>query len=113
MQILLTFQGTELACAIYLSVFLSVLSQHKEFSSGIRNDKIFSNSNDPNATISFAFIHAERLTMRMKNGLSSSLNYKPAEYEKLQAIMEAKRLESNLIGQKVNFSQDQSLKWQM
>lgn len=46
----------------------------------------------------------ERLTMRMKNGLSSSLNYKPAEYEKLQAIMEAKRLESNLIGQKVQRS---------
>ncbi|KAK7939490.1 hypothetical protein WMY93_002816 [Mugilogobius chulae] len=46
----------------------------------------------------------ERLTMRMKNGFSSSLMYRPAEYEKLRAIMEAKRQESNLIGQKVQRS---------
>lgn len=38
----------------------------------------------------------------MKNGLGSS-KYKWAEYEKLQAIVDAKRLESDLIGQKVNF----------
>uniref|UniRef100_A0A673CWH3 Coiled-coil domain containing 148 n=1 Tax=Sphaeramia orbicularis TaxID=375764 RepID=A0A673CWH3_9TELE len=44
----------------------------------------------------------EKLTLRMKNGLGSS-KYKPAEYERLQAIVDAKRLESNLIGQKVNF----------
>uniref|UniRef100_A0A3Q3K154 Coiled-coil domain containing 148 n=1 Tax=Monopterus albus TaxID=43700 RepID=A0A3Q3K154_MONAL len=42
----------------------------------------------------------EKLTLRMKNGLSSS-KYKPAEYERLQAIVDAKRLESELIGQKV------------
>ncbi|XP_041663483.1 coiled-coil domain-containing protein 148-like [Cheilinus undulatus] len=43
---------------------------------------------------------AEKLTARMKNGLSSC-KYKPAEYERLQAIIDAKRLESDLIGQKV------------
>ncbi|KAM3607701.1 uncharacterized protein V6R79_012258 [Siganus canaliculatus] len=43
---------------------------------------------------------AGKLTLRMKNGLSST-KYKPAEYERLQAIVDAKRLESDLIGQKV------------
>ncbi|XP_017279986.1 coiled-coil domain-containing protein 148 [Kryptolebias marmoratus] len=43
---------------------------------------------------------AEKLTLRMKNGLGSS-KYKPTEYERLQAIVDAKRLESELIGQKV------------
>lgn len=38
----------------------------------------------------------------MKNGLGSS-KYKPAEYKRLQAIVDAKRLESDLIGQKVHF----------
>ncbi|CAL1582421.1 unnamed protein product [Knipowitschia caucasica] len=47
--------------------------------------------------------YVERLTMRMKNGFSSPM-CKPAEYEKLQAIMEAKRQESNLIGHKVQGS---------
>ncbi|KAF3694911.1 Coiled-coil domain-containing protein 148 [Channa argus] len=42
----------------------------------------------------------EKLTHRMKNGLGSS-KYKPAEYKKLQAIVDAKRLEFDLIGQKV------------
>ncbi|KAI4805323.1 hypothetical protein KUCAC02_009947 [Chaenocephalus aceratus] len=42
----------------------------------------------------------EKLTLRMKNGLGSS-KYKPAEYQKLQAIVDAKRLESDLIGLKV------------
>ncbi|KAM6934322.1 coiled-coil domain-containing protein 148-like [Xenentodon cancila] len=42
----------------------------------------------------------EKLTLRMKNGLGSS-KYKPAEYGRLQAIVDAKRLESDLIGQKV------------
>ncbi|XP_018557935.1 coiled-coil domain-containing protein 148 [Lates calcarifer] len=42
----------------------------------------------------------EKLTQRMKNGLGSS-KYKPAEYKRLQAIVDAKRLESDLIGQKV------------
>ncbi|KAF7215958.1 coiled-coil domain-containing protein 148 [Nothobranchius furzeri] len=46
---------------------------------------------------------AERLTLRMKNGLGSS-RYKPAEYERLQAIVEAKRMELDLIGQKVQKS---------
>uniref|UniRef100_UPI0037E8B954 coiled-coil domain-containing protein 148-like n=1 Tax=Semicossyphus pulcher TaxID=241346 RepID=UPI0037E8B954 len=45
----------------------------------------------------------EKLTARMKNGLGSS-KYKPAEYERLQAIVDAKRLESDLIGQKVQKS---------
>ncbi|XP_037542344.1 coiled-coil domain-containing protein 148-like [Nematolebias whitei] len=43
---------------------------------------------------------AEQLTLRMKNGLGSS-KYKPTDYEKLQAIFDAKRLEVDLIGQKV------------
>ncbi|XP_042350644.1 coiled-coil domain-containing protein 148-like [Plectropomus leopardus] len=42
----------------------------------------------------------EKLTLRMKNGLGSS-KYKPAEYKRLQAIVDAKRLESDLIGLKV------------
>ncbi|KAL0963777.1 hypothetical protein UPYG_G00313420 [Umbra pygmaea] len=42
----------------------------------------------------------EKLTLRMKDGLGSSL-YKPAEYEKLQAIIAAKRLESTHIAQKM------------
>ncbi|KAF7665204.1 hypothetical protein LDENG_00149060 [Lucifuga dentata] len=43
---------------------------------------------------------AEKLTLRMKNGLGSS-KYKPAEYQRLQAIVDATRRESDLIGQKV------------
>ncbi|XP_068559826.1 coiled-coil domain-containing protein 148-like [Cebidichthys violaceus] len=42
----------------------------------------------------------EKLTLRMKYGLGSS-KYKPAEYKRLQAIVDAKRLESDLIGIKV------------
>lgn len=59
-------------------------------------------SNDPNSAISFASIHAEKLSLRMKNGLGSS-KYKPAEYKRLQAIVDAKRQETDLIGQKVHF----------
>ncbi|XP_029936132.1 coiled-coil domain-containing protein 148 [Myripristis murdjan] len=42
----------------------------------------------------------EKLTLRIKDGVGSS-KYKSAEYERLQAIVEAKRQESDLIGQKV------------
>ncbi|XP_067459546.1 coiled-coil domain-containing protein 148-like isoform X1 [Thunnus thynnus] len=42
----------------------------------------------------------EKLTVRLRNGLGSS-KYKPAEYKRLQAIVDAKRMESDLIGQKV------------
>ncbi|XP_070979474.1 coiled-coil domain-containing protein 148-like [Oncorhynchus clarkii lewisi] len=42
----------------------------------------------------------EKLTLRMKDGLGSS-KYKPAEYEKLQAIVDAKQLQSAHIAQKV------------
>ncbi|XP_038576334.1 coiled-coil domain-containing protein 148-like [Micropterus salmoides] len=42
----------------------------------------------------------EKLSLRMKNGLGSS-KYKPAEYKRLQAIVDAKRQETDLIGQKV------------
>ncbi|XP_045560411.1 coiled-coil domain-containing protein 148 [Salmo salar] len=42
----------------------------------------------------------EKLTLRMKDGLGSS-KYKPAEYEKLQAIVDAKQLQSVHIAQKV------------
>ncbi|XP_071196555.1 coiled-coil domain-containing protein 148-like isoform X1 [Salvelinus alpinus] len=42
----------------------------------------------------------EKLTLRMKDGLGSS-KYKPAEYEKLQAIVDAKQLQSTHIAQKV------------
>lgn len=37
----------------------------------------------------------------MKNGLGSS-KYKEAEYQRLKALVEAKRQESDLIGQKVS-----------
>ncbi|XP_061579595.1 coiled-coil domain-containing protein 148-like [Cololabis saira] len=45
----------------------------------------------------------EKLTLRMKNGLGSS-KYKQGEYERFQAIVDAKRRESDLIGQKVQKS---------
>ena len=86
---------------LYLYFFLC-WSQHKDFTSDIKSDEFFNNPSDPNSAISFAFIHAEKLTLRMKNGLGSS-KYKPAEYKRLQAIVDAKRLESDLIGQKVHF----------
>ncbi|XP_076018146.1 coiled-coil domain-containing protein 148-like [Genypterus blacodes] len=44
---------------------------------------------------------AAKLTTRMKNGLGSS-KYKQAEYQRLKAMVEAKRQESDLIGQKVH-----------
>ncbi|XP_040004118.1 coiled-coil domain-containing protein 148-like isoform X1 [Xiphias gladius] len=44
--------------------------------------------------------HGEKLTLRMKNGLGSS-KYKPSDYKRLQTIVDAKRLESDLIGQKI------------
>ncbi|XP_029348904.1 coiled-coil domain-containing protein 148-like [Echeneis naucrates] len=47
---------------------------------------------------------AEKLTKRMKNGLWSS-KYKQGEYKRLEAILDAKRLESDLIGQKVQKTQ--------
>lgn len=58
-------------------------------------------SDDPNSAISFAFIHAEKLTLRMENGFGCS-KYKPADYGRLEAIVDAKRQKSELIGQKVN-----------
>ncbi|XP_024919492.1 coiled-coil domain-containing protein 148 [Cynoglossus semilaevis] len=42
----------------------------------------------------------EKMALRIKNGLSSS-KYKPADYRRLQAVVDAKWLESDLIGQKV------------
>ncbi|KAM4557787.1 coiled-coil domain-containing protein 148-like [Odontesthes bonariensis] len=42
----------------------------------------------------------EKLTPQMMNGLGSS-RCKPAEYKRLQAIIDAKRLQSDLIGQQV------------
>ena len=48
-----------------------------------------------------SFIDIEKLTLRMKDGLGSS-KYKPAEYEKLQAIVDAKQLQSAHIAQKVD-----------
>ncbi|XP_035531987.1 coiled-coil domain-containing protein 148-like [Morone saxatilis] len=56
---------------------------------------------DPHTFITnYRAADVEKLTLRMKNGLGSS-KYRPAEYKKLQAIVDAKRLESDLIGQKV------------
>lgn len=43
--------------------------------------------------LSFALIRAEKLTLRMKYGVSSS-KYKRPEFERLQDIVEAKRQES-------------------
>lgn len=44
--------------------------------------------------LSFALICAEKLTLRMKYGVSSSKHKRP-EFERLQDIIEAKRQESN------------------
>ncbi|XP_061696735.1 coiled-coil domain-containing protein 148-like isoform X2 [Syngnathoides biaculeatus] len=49
---------------------------------------------------SFRAEDLDKLTARLKNGLCRS-NYKPAEYEKVQAMVDAKRLETALIGKKV------------
>ncbi|KAG7227516.1 hypothetical protein INR49_005331 [Caranx melampygus] len=46
----------------------------------------------------------EKLTLQMKNGLCSS-KYKPGDYKRLQAYVDAKRLESDLIGHKVQKTQ--------
>ncbi|XP_077392107.1 coiled-coil domain-containing protein 148-like [Festucalex cinctus] len=43
----------------------------------------------------------DKLTTRLKNGLFRS-HYKPAEYEKVQALVDAKRLETMAIGKRVN-----------
>ncbi|XP_041857268.1 coiled-coil domain-containing protein 148-like [Melanotaenia boesemani] len=44
--------------------------------------------------------HVEKLTQQMKNGFSSSKS-KTTDYERLQAIIDAKRLQSDQIGQQV------------
>ena len=49
-----------------------------------------------------ACMGTDTLAVRMKNGLWCS-RYKPAEYDKLQALVEAKRQETAQIGQKVHF----------
>ena len=49
-----------------------------------------------------ACMGTESLAVQMKNGLWCS-RYKPAEYNKLQALVEAKRQETAQIGQKVHF----------
>lgn len=98
------------AVVISLPLFCSFsevsITTLQRFTSEIKSDEICSNSSDPNSAISFAFIHAEKLTLRMKNGLGSS-KYKPAEYKRLQEIVAAKQLESDIIGQKVNFTRYQ------
>ncbi|XP_024142812.1 coiled-coil domain-containing protein 148 isoform X2 [Oryzias melastigma] len=43
---------------------------------------------------------SEKLVLQMKNGLSSS-RYRPAEHKRLQALIDAERLECDLMGQKV------------
>lgn len=50
---------------------------------------------------SFALFHAEKLALRMRNGIGIS-KYKPVDYERLQAIIDAKRLETDALGEKVN-----------
>nr|XP_057938809.1 coiled-coil domain-containing protein 148-like isoform X1 [Doryrhamphus excisus]XP_057938810.1 coiled-coil domain-containing protein 148-like isoform X1 [Doryrhamphus excisus] len=63
-----------------------------------------------NAGIPQAFIttfraeDAEKLTARWKHGLGRS-KYKPAEYERVQAIVDAKRLQSALIAKKLKRTQ--------
>ncbi|KAM4561228.1 coiled-coil domain-containing protein 148-like isoform 1-T2 [Fundulus diaphanus] len=54
----------------------------------------------PGFITSYRAEEAEKLTLQMKNGSGSS-RYKPAEYETLQAFVDARRLEYDLIGQKV------------
>lgn len=39
----------------------------------------------------------------MKNGVGIS-KYKPVDYERLQAIIDGKRLETDALGEKVNYS---------
>lgn len=50
---------------------------------------------------SSALFHAEKLALRVKNCVGIS-KYKPFDYERLQAIIDAKRLETDALGEKVN-----------
>lgn len=50
---------------------------------------------------SFALFHAEKLALRKRNGVGIS-KYKPVDYGRLQAIIDAKRQETDALGQKVN-----------
>ncbi|XP_027878445.1 coiled-coil domain-containing protein 148 [Xiphophorus couchianus] len=56
--------------------------------------------NLPKFITSYRAQDAEKLTLRLKNGVGSPM-YKLAEYETLQAFVDARRQEYNLIGQKV------------
>ncbi|XP_061734992.1 coiled-coil domain-containing protein 148-like [Nerophis ophidion] len=59
------------------------------------------NAASPQAFItSFRAEDVEKLSSRLKHGLGRS-KYKPTEYERVQAIVDAKRLESALIAKKV------------
>ncbi|XP_017164760.1 coiled-coil domain-containing protein 148-like [Poecilia reticulata] len=59
-----------------------------------------SGGNLPRFITSYRAQEAEKLTLRMKNGVGSPM-YKLAEYETLQAFVDARRREYHLIGQKV------------
>lgn len=61
--------------------------------------------------LTFGFVYAEKLVLQMKNGLSSS-RYRPAEHKRLQALIDAERLECDLMGQKVCFVVIYALKQQ-
>ena len=45
-------------------------------------------------------VDTEKLTLRLRDGLGSS-KYKPVQYEQLQAMLEAKRITSQHIEEKV------------
>lgn len=101
----LSTQSISSQLLLFFCFFPSILFfaevSNKELSSDDNNDGTLNNSDDVNS-VTFAFTHAEKMALRIKNGLSSS-KYKPADYRRLQAVVDAKWLESDLIGQKVKF----------
>lgn len=85
------------------------------FSTGIMSLPLSPGSSDSYRNYSyskptFAYF-VEKLVLQMKNGLSS-LRYRPAEHKRLQAVIDAERLECDLIGQKVCFVAIHALKQQ-
>lgn len=73
--------------------------QHKDFIPGIKcNETAIILSILIQSSV--ALFHLEKLVIRMKNGIGSS-KYKPVDCERLQGIIEAKRLETDALREKV------------
>lgn len=88
-------------CYYFIFYFCLCCCQYKDLTPDIKSNDI---ATIPSILIqsSFALFHPEKLTIRMKNGAGIS-KYKPVDYERLQAIIDAKRLETDALREKVIF----------